>query len=220
MSEFRERVLMYYRENRLKGYRPKQALSVAKFKARYRGGIRCPFDNQWGYAGEEERVYSNGWKLVFKLEYDYDCGPPEKECEGHGPTEWVHRSLEDWERDWVLRWDGYSKLLYNHREAYEIAKRDGWCMAKTDAEIKAAVQKDFDYLYGYYNDHWHYVGIIVELQDEDGNVVDEDSCWGYDTYDPSYLDEEARSWAAHMLKKNMPRYWQRLRQMELTLEAA
>lgn len=213
MTSFRDRVKQEYKVQRAKGYRPKLALQIAKFEARYSNPKKCPFDNQRGYAGEEERVYPNGWKLLFKLVHDEDYGPPWKECDGHGEVECTRRTLENWERDWVLRWDGYDKLVYDYKASLEIAKRDGWGCGRPEDAVKA----DFDYLYGYCNDDWWYVGIIVQLYDEDGLLIDEDSCWGFETSSMSYLFEEARSWAAHMLKKHMPRYWQRLRQMELTL---
>lgn len=213
MKSYRDRVLFWYAKERANGVRPNQAIRIAKWKAKYAEGRKCPFDNRWGYAGSEVRKLPNGWSLKFTLEYDSDCGPPEKECDGHGPTQWVHHCLEDWERDWVLCWDGYSKLLYDVREARKQAKRDGWCMAKSDAEIKVAVQGDFDYLYGYYNDDWHYVGIVVELLDENDVVIDEWSCWGFETSDPMYLDSEARDEAAYLVKKHYPA-WRKQRRIE------
>ena len=211
MTSFRDRVKQEYKVQRAKGYPPKHALQIAKFEARYSNKKKCPFDNAWGYEGEEARTYPNGWKLVFKIEHDSDFGPPWTDCDGHGKVEWVHRYLEDWERDWVLSWNGSSKLLYDYKASLEIAKRDGWGPGRPEDAVKA----DFDYLYGYCNDDWWYVGIVVELYDENERLISEDSCWGFETSSMSYLIEEARSWAAHMLKKHMPRYWQRLRQMEL-----
>lgn len=213
MTSFRDSVRQEYKVQRAKGYRPKHALQIAKFEARYSNPKKLPFDNQWGYEGEEERVYLNGWKLVFKIVRDDDCWPPWKECDGHGKVEWVHRILESWEHDWVLSWDGSSKLLYDYRASLKIAKRDGWGLGRPEDAVKA----DFDYLYGYCNDDWWYVGIVVELYDENERLISEESCWGFETCSMSYLVEETRSWAAGMLKKHMPRYWQRLRQMELTL---
>lgn len=213
MLSYRERVLLHYATRRAENFRPKGALRCAKYDAKYANGGKCPFDNQWGYDGEETRTLPNGWKLVFTIEHDSDCGPPEKEWEGHGPTEWVHRSLEDWESDWVLCWDGHSKLLYDVREARRIAKRDGWCMAKTDTEIAEAVKSDFNHLFGYYNEHWWYVGITVELQDENGDTLDEDSCWGYESNCMDYITSEARSWAAHMVRKHLPA-WKKAQRLQ------
>lgn len=216
MSPYKEKVRAEYVALRRKGYRPKDAFSIAKAYARYKEGAKCPFDNKWGYAGKEEREYPNGWKLIFELQYDSDYGPPWKEHDGHGQVEWVHRCLEDWERNWVLNWDRGSKLLYDYKSSLEIAKRDGWGPGTPEEAVKA----DFDYLYGYCNDDWRYVGVIVRLEDDEGEEIDEDSCWGFESSDMAYLTSEARSWAAHMLKKHMPRYWQRLQQMNLDLQEA
>lgn len=216
MSPYKEKIRAEYLTLRAKGHLPLNAFRIARGYARYKDGDKCPFDNKWGYAGAETRTYSNGWKLVFKIEYDSDYGPPWKEHDGHGEVEWVHRHLEEWEREWVLVWDGYSKLLYDRKASLEIAKRDGWGLGTPEE----AVQADFDYLYGYCTEDWWYVGLIVELRDENDELVAEDACWGYETSDMTYLVAEARSWAAWMLKEHMPRYWQRLRQQELTLEEA
>lgn len=217
MSPYKEKVRARYRKERAKGYRACDAARIAKAYARYEKGAKCPFDNKWGYEGKEERELPNGWKLVFELQYDSDCGPPWKEFDGHGEVEWVHRHLEEWERNWVLSWDGSSKLLYDFDASLAKAKREGWGPGTPYEAVKA----DFDYLYGYCNDEWCYVGIIVRLEDEQGKEIDEDSCWGFESNDVEYLTREARSWAAHMLKKHYPRYWDRHdRQREFEFEEA
>lgn len=218
MLSYKERVLRHYASRRAEGYRPKNALSIAKFDAKYAKGGKCPFDNRWGYEGKKEHRLPNGMKLVFEIKRDDDCGPPDKEYEGCGETEWVHRTLEDWERDWVLVWDRGSKLLYDVKASMEKALRDGWDAAPYGVGTKheraaRAVKKDFDYLHGYYNEKWWYVGIIVELYDENDNLIDEDSCWGYSADDMSHLTSEARSWAAHMVRKALPT-WKRERRIE------
>ena len=217
MSPYKEKVRARYRKERAKGVRPWSALRIAKAYARYENGAKCPFDNKWGYEGKEERELPNGWKLVFELQYDSDYGPPWKEHDGHGEVEWVHRHLEDWEREWVLSWDGSSKLLYDYEASLEEARRDGWGPGTPHDAVKA----DFDYLYGYCNEDWWYIGIIVRLEDEQGEEIAEDSCWGFESSDMEYLTSEARSWAARMLKKHYPRYWDRHdRQREFEFEEA
>ena len=55
---------------------------------------------------------------------------------------------------------------------------------------EGAVKKDFEYLRGWCNDEWHYVGYTASITDEDGNSVKySDSCWGFD--DEEYMLEEA-----------------------------
>ena len=216
MKTYKEKVRDEYKAYRAKGYRPRDALAIAKAYTRYKDGEKCPFDNKWGDEGKEERTYSNGWKLVFEVCSDNDSGPPQENCDCHGKVEWLYRALEDWESDWVVYQDRYPALLYDRKASLEIAKRDGWGPGTPEE----AVQADFDYLYGWYNQDWWYIGIIVTLFDDEGDEVGSDSCWGYETRDMSYVTSEARNWAAHLLKEHMPRYWQRLRQRELCLEEA
>lgn len=108
----------------------------------------------------------------------------------------------------LLHSDRGSCRFYDWQGAIAIAKRDGWGLdddgqaqlAKslrksvdqlTAGEIREeAVRRDFEYLRGWCNDEWHYVGYTATIADEDGNDVDyDDSCWGFD--DEDYMLEEA-----------------------------
>ncbi|MFM0341157.1 hypothetical protein [Paraburkholderia fungorum] len=68
----------------------------------------------------------------------------------------------------------------------------------TKGEITAgAVRRDFEFLHGWCNDDWQWVGVVVELLDEDGEVVDGvgDSLWGIESEADDYLRQTARDMA-------------------------
>ncbi|MBN3762368.1 hypothetical protein [Burkholderia sp. Ac-20365] len=68
----------------------------------------------------------------------------------------------------------------------------------TQGEITAeAVRRDFAYLRGWCNDDWQWVGVVVELLDEDGEVIDDvnDSLWGIESGADDYLRETAQGMA-------------------------
>jgi hypothetical protein len=46
------------------------------------------------------------------------------------------------------------------------------------------VQQDFDFLRGWINDDWYYVGVVCTVLDADGEGTNEtDSCWGFESLD-------------------------------------
>lgn len=142
------------------------------------------------------------------LEHDDSHGAPWEECDGHGVVSGWERGYCDTPRDcWVLVSDRGGKRFYNWRETLAIAKRDGWglapdALAKLAKQLgrepsardirKAAVRADFDYLSGWANDQWSYVGVIVELMDEDNEPTGEsESLWGVESYCSEYIAEVA-----------------------------
>lgn len=133
----------------------------------------------------------DGYYAIVECPYDEDHGAPWDEIDGHGPvSDWTSRHKAPGE--WVLCSDRHSKRYYDHAEAMRIAKRDGWgiadeekaeieaCLGRnmTKGEIAAAsVQKDFDYLYGWCDNQWHWIGVSVQIY-HDGLELFEDSRWG------------------------------------------
>lgn len=134
----------------------------------------------------------DGYYATVDLPYDEDHGPPWKESDCHGPvSDWTTRDKRPGE--WVLCTDRRSKRYYDHAEAVRIARRDGWGVA-ADERIKleaklgrpmtkgelaaAAVMRDFDYLQGWCNDEWHWVGVVVTIFNAEDEEVFEDSLWG------------------------------------------
>lgn len=131
--------------------------------------------------------------------FDPDMGPPWKEHDGHGDvSDWKSRD-EKRPGERLLSGNGGSYRFYDWKGAIEQAKREGWGLddaakaalaskkgkpvsALTRGEIiEAAVQADFDYLAGWANNEWHWLGFTTEYSRDgdtwhDGNA----SCWGFD----------------------------------------
>lgn len=203
-NTFKKRVLKAYKVERAKNLSAKQALRHAKYEAKY--GFGSPKRRIMPYRGETEVIeLPNGWTAEIEIQYDEDSGPPWENSDGHGVvTDWQSRdeNLEGWE----LNSDRSSYRYYDWRATLPIAIRDGWDAPpyKTGTpreQAMRAIKLDYEYLRGWCNGDWCYVGLIVTLKDENGEVIDEDSCWGYDAESDEYLCSEARSWLAHMLRK-------------------
>ena len=151
---------------------------------------------------------------VFTFYDDCNDAPWERD-DGHGPvsdwrTGYQHEGLKrPCER--VLARDRNSYRFYDMQEALKIAKRDGWGLGDdekaklaqrlgrtpTAKQIRAeAVERDFQYLRGWCNDEWHYVGVVVMPidQDEDGEDIEIDdidysyALWGVENNDDNYLE--------------------------------
>ena len=193
MRTYKDRVLHFYEIARKDGYRPQQAMCVAKSDARYKDSPKMNvFDNRWGYDGERTIPLPNGWSLKFEIQRDEDSGAPWKEHDGCGAvTDCQSNST------WPL-----GNQYYDWKETLKIAKRDGWgCKPYSTSTAMDAVKSDYKFLRRWCDDEWWWIGCIVTLYDEHGDEVDERSCWGYDSDSMDYVASEARSWAAHMLVK-------------------
>lgn len=144
-----------------------------------------------------------GTRYRVDWEYDEDCGAPEKESDGHGViveladdpadyTDYFYGSEPDMEE--VIRHKMMRRLsqdshyrrgnvtYYDVWETRKKAKTEGWGVANPmglspDEIIDAAIEADFTYLHGWYNDHWHWCGITVTLLAEDEDGDDEDTEW-------------------------------------------
>lgn len=200
-TSFRRDWLKLYGQKRAEGYRPDQARSSAKFKARYSRGKKT-----WilPSMGDEETIeYPNGWKATIKLEQDTDMRPPWQEHDGHGVVlDWG--SHDEYRENWELCSDRRSYRYYDFKASLEIALRDGWgtppyhLRAKLERAVWA-VRADYEYLRRWCNDEWYWVGLIVTLEDENGKEIAEESVWGFDSDSEDYLASEARDWLSRML---------------------
>lgn len=208
---YREQVLARYKFRRAEGHWPDQALRIARHDAKY--GEHSPkrhvLPSQYeAYEEEQNNKLPNGWywKILFK--YDSNHERPEDWDDGQGVT-YIKRGYDypdEHEREWLLWSERYDWLIYDFKASLEKALKQGWnCPpyhegTKLERAVRA-VRENYDYLRRFYNQHWWYVGMIVELYDEDDTLLDEESCWGYESDCMDYLCEEARSWAASMIKK-------------------
>ena len=142
--------------------------------------------------------------MTFRVQFepDYNRAAPWEEEDGHGP-------VSDWRRadyysrprkragERVLISDHGAARFYDFQEACKIALRDGWGVPlyKTGTKRQQAawaVEADFQRLRAWCNDEWSYVGVVVELLDDEGDPLGEtESLWGIESDAYAYLEEVA-----------------------------
>ena len=136
-----------------------------------------------------------GLFALVTTERDETADAPWEMADGHGPvSEWTTRDKAPGER--VIASDRSSKLDYDFAEAMRIAKRDGWGIsAQARAALTAgrgrtptagevctiAVEHDFQFLKGWCDDRWEYIGVIVKLYTADDANAGDDSLWGIES---------------------------------------
>ena len=207
-TNYRERVRFFYAKARQDGHRASQALCIARSDAKYGEGSSKldVFDNQWGYDGTNEVTLPFGFKLKFEIQRDDDCGPPWEDCDGMGVIEESHGHPGESYNDWILNSDRWWYHYFDWRATLPEAIRDGWDAPPyggNDKRAKAmrAMKSTYEYLREWYNDDWWYIGWIVTLYDPNGDEIDSDSCWGFESNSMDYVCERARSAAARMLRE-------------------
>lgn len=153
---------------------------------------------------QETYEHKNGLKYHVCWYYDQDMGSPCDEFDAHGVTErmdWNPTNEEqleqhivdnDCEVEEVARlsmmrqlarpsraWD--SGLYYDVLTSLHNAKTEWGC--KTHEECVAAVERDFAYLKGYYDEDWFWLTIGVAPMDEDGEPIEDEReyCGGYES---------------------------------------
>lgn len=157
----------------------------------------------------------DGYKVRITIHPDNDHGAPWLENDGHGiVSDWTTRDKRPGEL--VLCADRHSRRFYDFASSMQTAKRDGWGLAlekvialekamgrkATPGEIRAAaVMQDFEYLHGWANDEWQYLGYTTEIETPDGETLHGDSCWGFD--DQTYMISEAESIARHTIAQHI-----------------
>ena len=142
--------------------------------------------------------------LIVKYAYDSEADAPWDSFEGHGPvrrSNSVHTEQRSdkkpGERPLNNPCRGEYQFYYDWKSATQSARADGWNAAPYDApnRVQRAIQADFDYLRGYIENDWCYVGVIIT--DTDGN--DLGSLWGVETF-KDYHREQAREMVAACLE--------------------
>lgn len=207
-TDYRERVLHFYRHHRAENKRASQAILIARHDAKYgeRSKKLWVMPSQYeAYDGEEITDLPNGWKLKVKFQHDEFCEPPWKDCDRHGEIVETH-CRQDYMDDWELNSERGWYRYYDWKATLPIAIKDRWDAAPYGVGTKheramRAMKADYEFLRAWCNDAWWWVGMIVTLLDENNEQIDEESCWGYASNDVGYLCSEARSWAAHMIVK-------------------
>lgn len=154
-------------------------------------------------------IFSRGGKDYRADVYpDVDWGAPWDNSCAHGiVSDWETRSKLPGE--WVLCEDRRARRFYNAQESMKKARADDWGLSEpalaklceslgrpaTRGEIiAAAVRADFEFLRGWCNDEWHYVGVCVGAMDTAGDVIGdpfENALWGIESYNAEYIREVA-----------------------------
>lgn len=94
-------------------------------------------------------------------------------------------------------------VCYDVWETLKKAKAEGWGVseeweqehpeATEHDKLMHAIDRDFKYLYGWYNDDWHWCVVGVAPLDEDGEP-DETYCHYCGGYESTILDSENKKW--------------------------
>lgn len=109
--------------------------------------------------GDRDEFEVKGRRFRLTIHAD-DLGAPWDEHDMHGVvSEWTSREMREGER--VLNVDGRIKRYYDIDATLEIARTKWGCA--DDAAAAQAVEFDFQRLYGWCNDQWHWVWLKVEL---------------------------------------------------------
>ena len=163
-----------------------------------------------------DNITINGLTFSVTTECDYDAEAPWDREDGHGP---VRKLRTDSKRpgERILHSERHYGHAYDFAEAMRIAKRDGWGLVPeamgdltaklgrepTAGEVAAAaVELDFQRLRDWCNDRWGYVGVVVTLQDTDGDDTHEcESLWGIESDAHAYLEEIAQELAETLAER-------------------
>ena len=156
-----------------------------------------------------------GKMFLAEIYTDGDMGAPWENSDCHGiASDWETRSKLPGE--WVLSGGRRARRFYDAQETMKKARADGWglsdpALAKlceslgrqaTRGEIRAAaVRADFEFLRGWCNGEWHYVGVCVQALDDDGEAIGEPfdhALWGVESFDADYVREVAAELAGEI----------------------
>jgi hypothetical protein len=158
-----------------------------------------------------DTIQLNGRTYRIDVEPDQDMRAPWEEHDGHGiVSDWVTRDKHAGE--WLLHSDRHSKRFYDFEATMKLAKADCWGLgderlaaltaklgrAPTKGEITAeAVRHDYEYLRGWCNDEWHWVGVCVTdiTDDIHAETSYAYALWGIGSEDDEYIKETAQDLA-------------------------
>lgn len=169
--------------------------------------------------------------------YDEHMGPPWEEHDGHGSMREIRTRAEKKPGERLIyRSNSGGWYAYDWQGAMEAAKRDGWGLRAEDkaklaerlgreptqGEIRQqAVQEDFEYLDGWVNDWWHWMGVGVRIIGADGEPQGDEfehTVWGFESEGDYWLEaarqiadeilsERKEAWRAALREARERRYW-------------
>lgn len=172
---------------------------------------------------QEIYTHKSGKKYHVAWYYDHDYGSPQENGDGYGVTErmdWnptdeeqLEQHLLDYEPELEEetrlrlmrqlcrpsnRYD--SGLYYDVLSSLHKAKTE-WGI---DDPVKAmeVVEKDFDYLKGWYDDDWFWLTVGVAPLDEDGEPIEDDReyCGGYESMILDDFDEDQKRYKQEVIE--------------------
>lgn len=145
----------------------------------------------------------SGLKYRARFYADHDMRAPHEEHDGHGVTISLpcnvrdlldsDEGLDDLDDDTVMRLPLFREL-YSERGSYtyydvleSISKAiTAWGCSPEDAP--AQVDKDFEYLRGWYHNEWHWMSISLTKLDEDGNETTD--CTSLGGFESMLIDDK------------------------------
>ena len=149
-----------------------------------------------------------GKTFLAEIYPDDDTGAPWENSDCHGlVSEWETRSKLPGE--WVLGEDRRARRFYDVQETMKKARAEKWGLSEpalaklceslgrpaTRGEIvAAAVRADFEFLRGWCNGEWRYVGVCVRALDDDGEAIGDsfdNVLWGVESFNDDYIREVA-----------------------------
>lgn len=147
----------------------------------------------------------SGLKYRAKFYADYDMRAPHEANDGHGVIEHLNRSVEDilddedinlsddLSDDLRMRLPLFKELYYERGNYwyYDVIKSidraiTQWGCKPEDAQ--AAVDQDFEYLRGWYQNEWHWMYVTLTKLDEDGEETTD--CTSLGGFESMLLDDE------------------------------
>jgi len=133
-----------------------------------------------------------GLRFRVHIEQDDNDEAPWERNDGHGPVRQTSDGLKrPGER--VLHKDRWTSWLYDWQAACKLARKEWGCQ-----DIEVAVQADFDRLRRWLRSDWYYVGVCVEVIDDNGDAVTdkyEHALWGIESDCEDYIEETAHELA-------------------------
>ncbi len=162
--------------------------------------------------GDTIAATAEGFTFKARIMKDDDSDVPWQKSDGHGNVRMIRTG------DWTivkqpgerLLWrDEHCAYVYDVAEARHRAWLDGWgCEGgPRDGESQTAyadraVEEDFEYLKGWCNDDWYYVGVCVSVWKEDIELTGSfaHAIWGVENTAVDYLNDLANNLAYDALK--------------------
>lgn len=159
----------------------------------------------------DDRFEHEGHKfgVTFPADDDYDA-PWDRE-DGHG-------QVSEWRRvgysgnplkapgELILARDGRMYRVYDFAGACKLALKDGWGTSDSEGLSRKAIaakaaREDFDRMRQFIDGQWCYVGVVVELlDDDDGATGITESLWGIESDSKEYLAEVMHELAEGILQ--------------------